>query len=53
MTSPQLDASVVICAHTEERWDALAAAVSSIALQTRPPGRRSWSSTTMPTFFGA
>ena len=37
MNSPQLDASVVICAHTEERWDALAAAVSSIASQSRAP----------------
>ena len=36
MTSPRLDAAVVICAYTDERWDALEAAVSSVASQTRP-----------------
>lgn len=34
MTS-RLDAAVVICAYTDERWDALDAAVSSVASQTR------------------
>jgi glucosyl-dolichyl phosphate glucuronosyltransferase len=37
MTETTLDASVIICAFTEERWEALAAAVASLRRQTRPP----------------
>jgi glycosyltransferase involved in cell wall biosynthesis len=32
------DASVVVCAYTEARWDALDAAVQALAHQTLPPG---------------
>jgi glucosyl-dolichyl phosphate glucuronosyltransferase len=31
------DVSVVICAYTEERWDDLLAAVTSVRMQTQPP----------------
>lgn len=34
--SPSLSVSVVICAHTEERWSALVAAVASVRQQLRP-----------------
>jgi glycosyltransferase involved in cell wall biosynthesis len=37
MTETTLNASVIICAYTEERWEALAAAVASLRRQTRPP----------------
>lgn len=33
----QLSCSVVICAYTEDRWDALIAAVDSVRAQTIPP----------------
>lgn len=37
MIGPILDVSVIICAFTEDRWDALAAAVESLWRQTIPP----------------
>jgi len=37
MTNTALDVSVIICAYTDERWDALAAAVESLQQQTIPP----------------
>jgi glycosyltransferase involved in cell wall biosynthesis len=36
MTQSPLDASVVICAYTEERWDDLVAAVESVRRQSAP-----------------
>lgn len=37
MTDVTLDASVIICAYTEERWSHLVAAVKSIRQQVTPP----------------
>ncbi len=37
MTSATFDASVVICAYTEARWDGLLACVRSVQRQTTPP----------------
>jgi glycosyltransferase involved in cell wall biosynthesis/GT2 family glycosyltransferase len=35
--TPALDASVVICAYTQDRWDDLLTAIESVAVQRPPP----------------
>jgi GT2 family glycosyltransferase len=36
-TGTDLSVSVIVCAYSEERWDALAAAVAALEQQTQPP----------------